>query len=169
MRLFWIPTLLLLGLTSACASGAAVAPAVPVAAKVAAAPAPVPGYDWHLTPADEDGVYLAYGIAESDELKLGLRCAPGSGAVELTVPGPTGVREIRLEAGEETERFAALGEPSELHDGDLLTADTAASLPVFQRFRRLGWIAQWVGGEREVYVAQPGSETGVERFFARCG
>ena len=48
-------------------------------------------------------------------------------------------------------------------------ATAATSEPVLQRFRRLGWIAQWVDGEREVYTPHPGSEAGVERFFALCG
>jgi hypothetical protein len=102
-------------------------------------------------------------------LRLGLRCDAGTAKVEITVPGATGVREIQLESGGETERFAADGVPSELHDGDFLTARAATSEPVLQRFRSLGWMVQWVGGEREVYVSHPGSESGIERFFARCG
>ena len=35
--------------------------------------------------------------------------------------------------------------------------------------RRVGWIAQWIDGTREVYAPHPGSEAGVERFFAMCG
>lgn len=164
MRRLWIPALALAGLTTACAS---VETPEPVAA-VAAAPAPVAGYDWHLTP-EAGSARLAYGVEESDDLRLGLECAAGSGKIDLTVLAHTGDREIHLESGGETERFRAEGEPSEIHDGDILTASTRASEPVMQRFRRVGWIAQWVGGEREVYAPHPGSEAGVERFFAMCG
>jgi hypothetical protein len=56
-----------------------------------------------------------------------------------------------------------------LHDGVLLTAEAAAGAPVFQRFRRLGWMALWQDGEREAYAPHPESEPNIERFFAFCG
>ncbi|WP_396592666.1 hypothetical protein [Brevundimonas sp. R86498] len=167
MRVIRISALLLAGLVSACASGAPLDSGT-VAGAAAAAPAPTPGYDWHFTPS-EDSVYLAYGVENSDDLKIGLHCSPGSGQIELAAPAPTGSRVIHLESGGEMERFDAKGEPSELHGGDFLTAGAAAREPLFQRFRRLGWLAQWTDGRRETYAAHPGSESGVERFFARCG
>lgn len=166
MRLSWMPGLALVALTSACASVDAPAPTLTEAS--ASAPAPIEGYDWHLTP-DEGFASLAYGVEASDDLRLGLDCAQGSGKIELTALGRTGVREIHLESGGETERFRAEGEPSQMHDGDILTATAATREPVMQRFRRVGWIAQWVDGRREVYAPHPGSEAGVERFFALCG
>jgi hypothetical protein len=152
----------LAGLTAACAS---VEPAAPPA--TVAAPAPTPGYDWFLSE-DSGTARLAYGVETSDDLKLGLDCVVGTGKVDLLALGKTGSSEIHLEAGGETERFAADGEPSQLHDGDLLTATTDLGTPVLQRFRRLGWIAQWVDGQRMAYAPQPGSEVRVERFFAFC-
>ncbi|MGV3580092.1 hypothetical protein [Brevundimonas sp.] len=165
MRVLWLPVLGLAALTSACAS---VDAPEPVATAATSAPAPVAGYDWHYTP-DGDTARLAYGVEESDDLRLGLDCTAGSGKVELASLAGTGAREIHLESGGETERFRAEGEPSEIHDGDILTASASTAEPVMQRFRRVGWIAQWVGGEREVYAPHPGSEAGVERFFAMCG
>lgn len=164
MRGPWLPFLALAALTSACAS---VEPAVTTVAAMPSAPAPTAGYDWHLTQ-DAETARLAYGVEASDDLKLGLDCQPGSGTIDVTVNAQTGVREIHLESGGETERYPADGEPSQLHDGDILTARAALSDPVMQRFRRLGWIAQWVGETREVYVPHAGSEGGVERFFAFC-
>jgi hypothetical protein len=105
----------LAGLTAACASVEPSAPPTPVVS--AAAPAPIPGYDWFLSE-DEGTARLAYGIEASDELKLGLDCIVGTGKVDLV--------------------------------------------------RSLGWIAQWVDGERTAYAPQPGSEVNVERFFAFC-
>lgn len=164
MRVIRISALMLAGLVSACAAGGPSTPAM----TATAAPAPTPGYDWHFTPS-ADSVYLAYGVENSDDLKIGLHRSPGSGKIELSAPAPTGSRVIQLESGGEMERFSAKGEASELHGGDFLTADTAAREPVFQRFRRLGWLAQWSEGRRETYAAHPGSESGVERFFADCG
>ncbi|WP_426038896.1 hypothetical protein [Brevundimonas sp. DC300-4] len=166
MRILWLPVLAMAALETACASVEAPEPVVVAAASPA--PAPVAGYDWHYTP-DGDIARLAYGVEASDDLRLGLDCTAGSGKVDLTALGQTGDREISLESGGETERFAAEGEPSQLHDGDILTATAATRDPVLQRFRRVGWIAQWVDGKREVYAPHSGSEAGVERFFALCG
>ncbi len=162
MSRIWVPVVALAGLTTACAS---VEPATLSAP--ASSPAPTPGYDWFLS-ADQGLARLAYGVEASDDLKLGLDCETGTGKVDLVALGKTGAREIHLESGGDTERFRAEGEPSQLHDGDLLTATTDLDTPVLQRFRRLGWIAQWVDGERAAYVPQPGSEINVERFFAFC-
>ena len=118
---------------------------------------------------DEAGIArLAYGIAESDELKLAFECGVGSGAVRVVSTASSGTRLILLESGGDTERLEARGEPSELGEGDLLTAEAAADAPVFQRFRRLGWMAQWTGDRREAYAPQPGSAAAVDRFFALC-
>ena len=167
MRILWLPILGLAALTSACASVETPEPVV-TAVAASAAPAATAGYDWHYTP-DEGTARLAYGVEASDDLRLGLDCTAGSGKIDLTALGQTGDREIYLESGGETERFTAEGEPSQLHDGDILTARAGTGEPVMQRFRRLGWIAQWVDGRREVYAPHPGSESGVERFFALCG
>lgn len=166
MRILWVPVVALAALTSACASVTATAPVESTAET--GAPAPVAGYDWHYTP-ERGEARLAYGVEASDDLKLGLDCRAGSGKIDLTALGETGDRVIHLEAGGETERFRAEGEPSELHDGDILFATASTSEPVMQRFRRLGWIAHWIDGRREVYAPHPGSEDAVERFFAQCG
>lgn len=162
------PLLAMAGMMAACSTVQPTAPRAAPSVSVTAAPQPVPGYDWHLT-TDDGSARLAYGIAESDELKLGLDCAAGSSRIDVTATAPTGTRIIRLESGGDTERLAAAGEPSQMSEGDLLTASAAADLPVFQRFRRLGWIAQWTGDDhRETYVAHPAARADVERFFALC-
>lgn len=155
--------LLVIG-AAACASVEAPTPP----AVTSSAPRPVEGYDWHLS-IDEPEARLAYGLAESDELRLGLTCARGSGRLELSAMRPAGVREIHLESGGETERFPARSEPSELHEGVFLTAGTRTAEPVFQRFRKVGWLADWQGTARETYVPHPASAADIERFFAFCG
>lgn len=139
-----------------------------VASATAAAPAPTPGYDWFYH-ADSRRASLAYGVQDSDDLRLGLECDAGRGKLELSAVAPTGVREIRLESGGDTETFIAQGEPSQLHDGDFLTAQSRTDAPIFQRFRRVGWIAQWHGNEREAFVPHPAAVSNIERFFAFCG
>jgi len=149
---------------AACATG----PDTPDAPIEAGAPAPIAGYDWFLH-SDAGEATLAYGVADSDEVKLHFACTTGSGRLDLTKPGQDGEREIHLESGGDTERFTAAVEPSEIQDGVLLTVSTTTDQPVFLRFRRLGWIAAWHDDVREVYAAHPGSEKGVADFFAACG
>lgn len=134
----------------------------------ASAPEPVAGYDWFYH-VDADLASLAYGLKDSDDLKLGLECSRGAGKLELSALAPSGSRDIYLESGGDTERFAAQGEPSHLHDGDFLTARSKADAPVLQRFRRVGWLAQWQGEQRETYVAHAASVADIERFFSFCG
>jgi hypothetical protein len=131
--------------------------------------APVTYHDWfyHQEPAE---ARLVYGLAESDDLRLALDCRRGSGRLALSALGsPDASPEIYVEAGGETERFPARSEPSELHEGVFLTAEAAADAPVFQRFRRVGWLALWQDGEREAYAPHPSSAPNIERFFAFCG
>lgn len=157
-----------LGLLIVGAAACATVEAPAQAAVSSAAPAPVEGYDWHLS-TDQTEARLAYGLAESDDLRLGLTCTRGSGRLEVSAMRPAGVREIHLESGGETERFPARSEPSQLHEGVFLTARTSAAEPVFQRFRKVGWLADWQGTKRETYAPHPASTPDIERFFAFCG
>ncbi len=131
-------------------------------------PVPIANLDWFLTE-DAAETKLAYGRANSDDLRLALTCVPGSGQLSLMQPAPKGVSEIHLESGGDTERFPAIVEPAGVHDGDLLMADAKTGVPVFQRFRALGWLATWQGDRREMLAAHSPSKASVEQFFAVCG
>ena len=158
---------LLLG-ASACATVETPAELAPAVVS-SGAPAPVADHDWFYH-RDGEEARLADGLAESDDLRLGLDCRQGSGRLTLSaVGGPDAKPEIHVEAGGETERFAARSEPSQLHEGVFLTAEAAADAPVFQRFRRAGWLALWRNGERQAYAPHPESAPNIERFFAFCG
>lgn len=161
--------LILVATTALVAACSTTTPENPVAVTVnSSAPQPVEGYDWFLS---EDGTNakLAYGTADSDDLKLGLECARGEGKLDLTASADKGASpEIYLESGGDTERYAAAAEPAEVHDGLILTAQAEGDAPVFQRFRRIGWLAVWQGGARQTYVPQPGSRDRIQRFFAFC-
>lgn len=167
-----LPALLLLtGLALGAAACSTVNPATTAAISTpsASSPAPVAGYDWFYSQESQEA-RLAYGLAQSDDLRLGLDCEQGSGQLTLSAVGAPGTKaEIHVEAGGETARFAARSEPSQLHDGVFLTASARADEPVFQRFRRLGWLAVWQDGERRAYAPHAASVDNIERFFAYCG
>ncbi|HEY0102080.1 MAG TPA: hypothetical protein VGB60_01300 [Brevundimonas sp.] len=154
---------------AACATVETPTPPGASPASPAGEPSPVAGYDWFFH-AEDGSARLAYGLAESDDLKLALECAQGSGTLALNSIAAKGARsEIHLESGGETERFRAASEPSQIHDGVFLTSEAPSGHPVFQRFRRIGWMAQWRGDAREAYAPQPASRSNIERFFAFCG
>ncbi len=168
MRLRALALLTATALTAAaCAS---VEPPPPVMSAVEnGAPAPVEGYDWMLT-LDGEEAHLVWGVPESDDMVLGFNCRRGSARIGLVTLAEEGSQPvIILESGGDTARFRAESEPSLLHEALILTAETATSEPVLQRFRRLGWIAQWHGDVRAAYAPHPGSHPNIERYFAFCG
>jgi hypothetical protein len=164
------PRLLLLSLAAlgAAACASTPPPAMAPAPSDAGTLQPLADHDWFVD--DEDGgLQLTYGRDESDDVWLTLRCEPGSGLVGLDHYGaPAGVRQIALESGGDTETWPARTEPDELNDGVYLVAEAEAGTPVFQRFRRLGWLAAYGSDWRTPMVAQPGSIPRIERFFAAC-
>lgn len=164
------PTILVLTVLAVTASACATAaPDAPAGTALSGSPAPVEGYDWFFHN-DDAGARLAYGVAESDDLRLGLDCDRDSGRLTLSGNAPIGAKpEFHIESGGETERFPARAEPAQLNDGMFLSGEASAAAPVFQRFRRLGWLALWQDGKREAYAPHPGSAPNIERFFAFCG
>lgn len=167
MRL--LTPLLLSGLAltaAACAPVAAPPPSLLVPGYTAA---PIANYDWHLHTEGEDAS-LAYGLRDSDDLRLGLNCQRSSGQLALSAVGDTGtVPEISLESGGEAALYPATAEASELVDGVILSATAPAAAPVFQRFQSLGWLAHRQADDIHPYVAHPGSTARIARFFAFCG
>jgi hypothetical protein len=165
-----LPVLLLLGglalTTAACAP---VSGTVPTLSAAGYTTTPVADYDWFLH-LDGDDARLAYGLRDSDDLRLGLDCGRGTGRVALSALGETGARpEISLESGGEAALYPATAEASELLDGVVLSATAPAAAPVFQRFQAVGWLAQRQADDIHAYVAHPGSTAGIARFFAFCG
>lgn len=145
------------------------APDEPIGGEPSSSPAPIADYDWHLN-RNEDEVSLVYGLAESDDVRLSLHCHEGTNRLLLHKDVEEGAPQvIHLESGGDTGRFAAEAEESMLSGGVILTAEANADHPVFQRFRRVHWIASWVADRREPYAAHPGSEAAVEDFFFACG
>lgn len=161
--------LVLSGLALATAACNTTNPAEPDVAPLTSAPQPVEGYDWFYH-VDGDDARLAYGLAESDDLRLGMDCRRGAGRLDLSaLSQDADAKDIHIESGGETGRFPARSEPSEVSEGVFLTARAGTDAPVFQRFRQVGWLAQWRGGAREPYAPHPASRDNIERFFAFCG
>ncbi len=133
------------------------------------APRPIADHDWALF-IEDDQASLAYGRDESDDVWLSLACDRGSGRLDLFRPADAdGQPVIYLESGGETERFTGKVEPSELFEHGEVLAEAPTTPPVFQRFRRLGWLGLHDAEGRALMVAHPASTDRIERFFAHCG
>ena len=154
---------------AALAGACATRPGSPTDMAPDAPPAPVPGYDWRFIPDPHGEARLAYGGEESDALVLALDCTTGTRKLTLSAPAERGARpEFHLESGGDTERYAAHAEDAGFADGDWLTAEAASTAPVFQRFRRLGWMAMWRGDDRQMLAGHPDALPGVKRFLEMC-
>ena len=166
MRLFkLLPPVFALSALAACATPGRSPVVTPMAA--AGAPAPTPNYDWHFDQEPQEAS-LAYGVANSDEVKLQLRCETGSGALDLAAMLEKPSRQLLLESGGDTEHYPAASEDAGITEGHYAQANAKTKDPVFQRFRRLGWIAVWEGDTRRTYTAHPESRADIERFFVAC-
>lgn len=156
------------GTTATAPIGTPAGAPAPAPAPDPGSPQPTPGLDWLLS-LDGDQAKLAYGVPNSDDLRLGMECVRGSGVVRLVRDVPPGAAaEFHLESGGDTQRIAARAEPSEMSGGQFLTADLPAAAPVLARFAQTGWLAQWDDGLRAVHVAQPGSTRRPADFLAFC-
>jgi len=164
-----IVVMALSALTAACASMEAVPLNASPVDTVASTPQPLEGHDWFFD--SEDGqAALLYGLADSDDIWLSLTCRRDSGALSLSQPAtPAQPRVIALESGGDTETYAARVEPSEMYEDGLLVASAKTADPVFQRFRRVGWLAHYGPDYRATMVPQPGSADRIDAFFAVCG
>ncbi|MBL0948405.1 hypothetical protein [Brevundimonas sp.] len=168
MRATTLPLLVAVLALGACASMEA-APATLTATETPGAPRPIADHDWSFL-VEDDQASLAYGRNESDDVWLSLACDRGTRRLDLFRPADADRQAvIYLESGGETERFTGRIEPSELFEYGEVFAEAATSAPVFQRFRRLGWLGLHDAEGRALMVAHPASTDGIERFFAFCG
>lgn len=161
-------SLVLAALAAMGASACATAPAPPPSG-TSGPPPPVANYDWSFGAEGGRGG-LVFGLQESDDVWIVMNCRQSSGRLDLSVASPTASREVVLMAGAETGRFPARAESSEIDEGYFLEAQAPSSAPVFQAFRREGWMRLGVSGAHAApMVPHPASQSSIERFFAYCG
>ena len=169
MRATSLPLLVALLTLGACASMDPAPTALSPTDTPDSAPQPIADHDWAFY-VEDDQASLAYGRAESDDVWLSLACNKASGRLDLfRLADADGQPVIYLESGGETERFTGRIEPSELFEHGEVLAEAPTTPPVFQRFRRLGWLGLHDAEGRALMVAHPTSTDGIERFFAYCG
>ncbi|RAK58599.1 hypothetical protein DJ021_01715 [Phenylobacterium hankyongense] len=123
------------------------------------------GMDWSLNSVEGEGLKLAYGEPDSDDVLVMLSCAPRSGQVALAVNAPEGAQAtINLSSGRRSARYVAALEPN-AGDGALAEVTARASDPVLANFGRTGELTVTVDGRS---AALPGDRTRAQRFLAGC-
>ncbi|CAN5121101.1 hypothetical protein BH10PSE4_BH10PSE4_31120 [soil metagenome] len=125
-----------------------------------------PGYGWSYMDNAGEGLKLAYGRPNSDDVVMMLACAPGTSAVTLTATSLPG-REIALASGRVVTRLPAQPLASDMSEG-LLQARTSTDASALSAFRRTGDLTLLVADERHSLDAAPGDRAGVKTFFKAC-
>jgi hypothetical protein len=138
-----------------------------------ATPTPVSGLDWYMT--NEDGTAkLAYGAANSDDVRMMMTCAKGSGKLSITrtvTAQEAGTPPILgLVSGSARGRWLATSAPAANQaDHTELTVALTTTEPTIDAFQRNGWISAInADGKTEGMAPHPG-ENAVRRFFDFCG
>lgn len=148
-------------------------PAAPSAAATLSQPAPVAGLDWFVVNTGGEAK-LAFGRPNSDDVRLMMVCAKGSGKVTMsrTVAAADAgeTPTLYLGSGSARGKWLASARPSADQAGHVdLTVKTSTTDPAIDAFQRNGWIsAIQADGKTEGMAPHPG-ENAVRRFFDFCG
>ena len=167
-RLPVFASLSLLLLTTACATYSG-APSSASGLTALNEPPPRNGnYRWFLDHEDDE-VQLFYGLDQSDDIPLGLRCKRGTNRIIISTPSEDrNMRRMTLTSGGRMASYPARAQEATVFDGYDVVAQTTPSDPVMQAFGTNGWLAMaapdgWVG-----LVGDRTSGASASRFMADC-
>lgn len=155
-------------LTAACATQGTNATSVAALPALNEPPARNGEYRWFFD-REDDEVQLFYGLAQSDDIPLGLTCAKGSGQIRVSTPSEDNSRrQISLTSGGQVTHLPARAEAAEVFDGYDIIARTTPSDPVMQAFGVNGWLALagkdgWIG-----LVGDSSSRNSAAQFMTGC-
>lgn len=122
---------------------------------------------------DQDGpeAKLAYGRANSDDVRLMLACEVGRREVVITDAGHGDAKPgqaLVLSSGKARSTLPAALLTNEETGGRLAVARADPALPALDGFRRSGAIAVKLGSGEYSLSAEPGERAGIARFFNVC-
>lgn len=120
---------------------------------------------WSLNSVDGEGLKLAYGRPETDDVLLMMTCQPRSGTVLISVNTVAGAAPLlQVSSGGRTARYTADVGPN-LGDGAVVEATAKAADPLLASFGRTGDLTVAAGGQRHM-MAGGGAEA--RRFMDGC-
>ena len=154
----------------------AVGAAVLSACSTASGPAPVgpaapTGMRWIYRLDMSKQAHLSYGVPDTDNVGIGLRCPRKVAVVAFFTSvgkGPAGAGLVRFQSGKAKGRYAAKLERSELTDGWDALGEIPLADPVLAAFEKTGLISQV---EDKVYAQNARSaaeQADIKRFFGFC-
>jgi hypothetical protein len=114
---------------------------------------------------------LAYGRANSDDVRLMLTCQAGKRLVEITDAGHGEARKgdvLILTSGKTRSVLAANVEINDESGGKLAIARADPALPALEGFRRSGALAVKLGSREYALSATVGEQAAIARFFSVC-
>lgn len=122
---------------------------------------------------DQDGseAKLAYGRANSDDVRLMLSCRAGQRQVEITETAHGGGKtgdQLLLTSGKARSVLPASLVTNDETGGRLAIAHADAALPALEGFRRSGAIAVRLGPQAYALSATAGEKAAIARFFSVC-
>ena len=128
--------------------------------------APPAGMAWSLSQVEGEGVKLAYGRPQSDDVLLMLTCEPGAHAVRVSALAGKAAPALTLTSGPITRRYPAESGPAGFGDGVVLESTLTPGDPVLARFAASGRLAVDIDGRRTALPA--GDPAEARRFLASC-
>jgi hypothetical protein len=120
---------------------------------------------------DDGEATLAYGRADSDDVRLMFRCEAGKRLVEITDAGHGEARTgdvLVLTSGKARSALPVSVEANDESGGKLAIAHADPALPALDGFRRTGDIEVSVGSRRYGLSATAGERAEIARFFTAC-
>lgn len=125
-------------------------------------------YNWFFD-RDEGEYQLFYGMAESDDIPLGMTCVGGSGQIKISTPSEDNrSRNITLTSGGQIATYPARAHDAQVFDGYEIISQTTPADPVMQAFGQNGWMAI-AGKDGWMSLVGDGSaRDAARRFMSGC-
>jgi hypothetical protein len=123
------------------------------------------GYGLHLVNTGEH-IKLAYGLPQSDAVRLMLQCEPGSGAIEVSDNAPNEQPELTLRAGGQQTTLRGEIQPGIL--SPIVVARAAPDNVALNAFRADGRMEVTAGGTAYAITVHADESASVENFFSAC-
>jgi hypothetical protein len=129
-------------------------------------PAPDPGMSWFFSDGGGEGLKLAYGPPNTDDVPVMLSCQPKSGTVRISAAAAD-MKATDLELISQGVRSKTRARLVKEDLGPRLEADAPARLATFTAFAETG--ALTVGSRGAVIPTRASDPAAVRRFFEGCG
>lgn len=155
-------------LTAACATQPGAGSYAAALPALTEPPARQGDYQWFFD-REDDEFQLFYGMAQSDDIPLGLTCTRGSGQIRISTPSEdNSLRSLTLTSGGQVATYPARAHGAEVFDGYDIVSQTTPSDPVMQAFGLHGWMALagkdgWIG-----LVGDGSSRDHASQFLSGC-